>query len=112
MKRSFMIFLVTCIACLSASAQETETKQYLPEAGDWSIGIDVKPVFKYVSGLFNNYDKQADLNFGGGQPSIYQPDVDRYITGDLYSLKFVEFHNTQNSTPWAGYRRREGSHIW
>lgn len=43
---------------------------------------------------------------------IYQPDVDRYITGDLYSLKFVEFHNTQTSTPWAGYRRREGTHIW
>ena len=43
---------------------------------------------------------------------IYQPDVDRYITGDLYSLKFVEFHNTQSSTPWAGYRRREGSRIW
>lgn len=43
---------------------------------------------------------------------IYQPDVDRYITGDLYSLKFVEFHNTQTSTPWAGYRRREGSRIW
>lgn len=43
---------------------------------------------------------------------IYQPDVDRYITGDLYSLKFVEFHNTKNSTPWAGYRRREGHNIW
>ena len=43
---------------------------------------------------------------------IYQPDVDRYITGDLYSLKFVEFHNTENPTPWAGYRRREGSGIW
>lgn len=43
---------------------------------------------------------------------IYQPDVDRYVTGDLYSLKFVEFHNTQSPTPWAGYRRREGSNIW
>ncbi|MBR2484266.1 MAG: hypothetical protein IKB53_05940 [Oscillospiraceae bacterium] len=43
---------------------------------------------------------------------IYQPDVDRYITGDLYSLKFVEFHNTKSSTPWAGYRRREGHGIW
>ena len=43
---------------------------------------------------------------------IYQPDVDRYITGDLYSLKFVEFHNTQNMTPWAGYRRREAYNGW
>ena len=51
-------------------------------------------------------------NSGRGEIVIYQPDVDRYITGDLYSLKFVEFHNTQNATPWAGYRRREGSNIW
>ncbi|MGM9662950.1 MAG: hypothetical protein ACI3WR_07680 [Oscillospiraceae bacterium] len=43
---------------------------------------------------------------------IYQPDVDRYITGDLYSLKFVEFHNTRSMTPWAGYRRREGYPSW
>ena len=43
---------------------------------------------------------------------IYQPDVDRYITGDLYSLKFVEFHNTHSMTPWAGYRRREGYPSW
>ncbi len=43
---------------------------------------------------------------------IYQPDVDRYITGDLYSLKFVEFHNTKNMTPWACYRRREAYNGW
>ena len=39
---------------------------------------------------------------------LYQPDVDRYISGDLYSLKFVEFHNTRNVSPWAGYRRQDG----
>lgn len=43
---------------------------------------------------------------------IYQPDVDRYITGDLYSLKFVEFHNTHSMTPWAGYRRRDSLGAW
>lgn len=43
---------------------------------------------------------------------LYQPDVDRYITGDLYSLKFVEFHNTRSMTPWAGYRRRDSHSAW
>lgn len=43
---------------------------------------------------------------------LYQPDVDRYITGDLYSLKFVEFHNTRGMTPWAGYRRRDSLGAW
>jgi len=26
---------------------------------------------------------------------IYQPDYERYISGDLYSLKFVQFHNVK-----------------
>lgn len=43
---------------------------------------------------------------------IYQPDVDRYISGDIHSLKFVEFHNTKSVTPWAGYRRQDGGHSW
>ncbi len=99
MKRIFSVFLVACVALVSASAQETEKKQYLPEAGDWSIGIDVKPVFKYVSGLFNNYDKQADLNFGGGQPSIYQPDMDSMSDEKSNALKgdyddFLKYYPT------------------
>ena len=45
---------------------------------------------------------------------IYQPDKGRYITGDLYSLKFIEFHDaTQGTVPAsAGYRRRDGQRIW
>lgn len=39
---------------------------------------------------------------------IYQPDYERYISGDLYSLKFVQFHNvkgvpyTAASEAWQG----------
>jgi hypothetical protein len=44
---------------------------------------------------------------------IFQPDQGRYITGDFYALKFVEFHNTKGVVPpCAGYRRRDGQHIW
>ena len=28
---------------------------------------------------------------------IYQPNQDRYITGDFYSLKFIEFHSTYDA---------------
>ncbi len=31
---------------------------------------------------------------------IYQPDFERYVSCDLYSLKFVQFHNTR-STPYS-----------
>lgn len=46
---------------------------------------------------------------------IYQPDQGRYITGDFYSLKFVEFYETP-PTPQThscpGYRRRDGHAGW
>ena len=35
---------------------------------------------------------------------IYQPDQNRFVSGDIYALKFVEFHEDQSAC--AGYRRR------
>ncbi len=41
---------------------------------------------------------------------IYQPEHDRYISGDLYALKFVEFHNSRTvpyhaaANQWCGRR--------
>ena len=40
---------------------------------------------------------------------LYQPDYERYISGDLYSLKFVQFHNAKDvpycaaSQTWQGH---------
>lgn len=40
---------------------------------------------------------------------LYQPDYERYVSGDLYSLKFVQFHNvkgipyTAASQVWQGH---------
>ena len=40
---------------------------------------------------------------------IYQPDFERYISGDLYALKFVQFHNVKGipysaaSESWQGH---------
>ena len=41
---------------------------------------------------------------------IYQPDQNRFVSGDIYSLKFVEFHENQSAC--AGYRRRDASPGW
>lgn len=44
---------------------------------------------------------------------IYQPDQRRYISGDFYSLKFVEFHDASGGQPaCVGYRRRDGQQVW
>lgn len=53
MKRLLTIVLLSAVTALSISAQETEQKQYLPEAGDWSIGFDAKPILGFVGNLFN-----------------------------------------------------------
>lgn len=98
MKKIISILLLAAVASLSLSAQETEEKQYLPEAGDWSIGFDVKPVFKYVGGLFNNYNQQSTLeDFPAGQPSLYEDEdnpyyptvsiMGRYMLTDNLALK-------------------------
>ncbi len=42
---------------------------------------------------------------------IHQPMYDRYILGDLYSLKFVEFPQ-ENGSRHTGYRQRDGAAIW
>lgn len=41
---------------------------------------------------------------------IYQPDQNRYVSADIYALKFVEFHESQN--PCAGYRRKDAFQGW
>ena len=41
---------------------------------------------------------------------IYQPDQNRFVSGDIYSLKFVEFH--ENQFACAGYRRRDAFQGW
>ena len=44
---------------------------------------------------------------------IFQPDQQRYISGDFYSLKFVEFLDSSNGVPVdTGYRPRDGHSMW
>ena len=44
---------------------------------------------------------------------IFQPDMNRFVTCDLYSLKFIEFHDRRGMVPaCSGMRRRDGSASW
>lgn len=79
MKKIISILLIGLSPLVSAGAQEnTEqneggkaTKQYLPEQGDWAIGIDVLPLIKYI-GTGND-----NLKVGGG--SLFTKDSDGKI---------------------------------
>ena len=43
---------------------------------------------------------------------LYQPDYDRYVSCDLYSVKFVQFHNVKGVPYCASARTWEGSSSW
>ncbi len=74
MKKILLILLVGCMSLMEVQAQENQTekpaekpaKQYLPKAGDWSVGVDVTPLLKYAATIFNQ--KEGDLNYLGGSP--------------------------------------------
>ena len=52
-------------------------------------------------------------NVGNDYIVIFQPDMGRYVTGDMYSLKFVEFYEEKGVIPFcAGYRRRDSQNMW
>lgn len=51
------------------TTQEKAPKQYLPEKGDWGIGVDVVPLLKYIGTAFHDASgKPNDLNGLGGTP--------------------------------------------
>ncbi len=65
MKKTLLILLAGLLPLMNANAQENTTekvetkatKQYLPEKGDWAVGVDVVPLLNYVSSIFNKKDK-------------------------------------------------------
>lgn len=52
-------------------------------------------------------------NVGNDYIVIFQPDMGRYVTGDMFSLKFVEFYEEKGVIPpCIGYRRRDSQNMW
>lgn len=52
-------------------------------------------------------------NVGNDYIVMFQPDMGRYVTGDMFSLKFVEFYEEKGVIPvCAGYRRRDSQNMW
>jgi hypothetical protein len=71
MKKS-MLLLVLATCSYVATAQNTSKNghQITPEAGDWGLGIDVDPIFRYIGNMFNgNTDNSApSWNFVDNSP--------------------------------------------
>jgi hypothetical protein len=71
-------------------------------------------VLTYLIGTQNPVSWEGILHsVGNDYLVIFQPDQQRYISGDFYSLKFVEFLDSSNGVPVdTGYRPRDGHSMW
>ncbi|MDE7073509.1 MAG: hypothetical protein K2O69_00415 [Odoribacter sp.] len=73
MKNILLLFLAGWLP-LAAFAQENKeekvaekaTKQYLPQQGEWSVGVDVIPLLKYAGTIFSR--KESELDHLSGTP--------------------------------------------
>lgn len=68
MKKIIAIILSACLFPAMLWAEEKQQKQYLPEEGDWALGIDVVPILKYIGNAFNGTDGSNGLDHVGGTP--------------------------------------------
>lgn len=90
MKKILSLLLAAGMTLSSLSAQETEKKQYLPEAGDWAIGFDAKPILNYVGNIFNGNTNNTLSPLGGESSLDYGPTVSimgKYMLTDKFAVK-------------------------
>ena len=70
MRKLLSLLLVAFVAIGNIAAQDVEEKVYLPEAGDWAIGFDAKPLLNFVGNVFNGSYSNTMDDFGGGEPTL------------------------------------------
>lgn len=81
MKKSILALAVV-LGATSSFAQDLTSKKgenYLPEAGDWAIGIDAVPVLNYIGNFFG---KTADNNYANNMWTFNNPSM--AITGKYF----------------------------
>ena len=99
--KKFFIVMAALVSFAGMDAQEQKTeKQYLPEAGDWALGVDVVPVLRYVGNAFNGNTNNEYIDNLGGEPFVnsnkrfnsrsLMPDVSiqgKYMLTDEWGLR-------------------------
>lgn len=86
MKRTLTIIMICLLPSLAINAQDAESKQkvYVPQKGEFSLGVDLKPILKYVGNIFNGSSDNVLNNFGG-EPALNNlneiPEIKEKIEG-------------------------------
>lgn len=71
-------------------------------------------IVTFLIGTQNSVSWEGFLySVGNDYIVIFQPDNGRYVTGDMFSLKFVEFYEEKGVIPACiGSRRRDAQNMW
>ena len=96
MKKFISFIAIGLIPFMGINAQNESGKNYLPEEGDIAIGVNVKPVFKYVGNIFNG-NTNNEMDYLGGEPvttsefkNSILPDVSimgKYMLSDSWGVR-------------------------
>jgi len=87
MKKSTLLIAAVALSASAAFAQDLTSKKgeaFLPEAGDWSIGIDATPVLNYVGNMFNG-------NTFNSAPTWNFLNTNQTIIGKMYSTETMAY---------------------
>lgn len=85
MKKIFSIVMAGLLPFMGMNAQEKAEKQYLPEAGDWAVGVNVMPLLKAIGG-----NDLGAVNKFGGSVAPFTEDVSilaKYMLTDKTALR-------------------------
>lgn len=98
-----LLFVAAIFAATATFAQDGLTSKkgeaYLPEAGDWAIGVDANPLFNYVGNLANGTSGQSYGGFNWFAPNqaIYGKMFKDEKTAYRAMLR-IGFGSTKNSS--------------
>jgi hypothetical protein len=62
MKKLFLSAMIICLSVFYSHAQITDTPDYLPEEGDFGIGINGTPILNFVGNLFSDTHNNLNLS--------------------------------------------------
>ena len=82
MKRHILILFILVGVFMNVSAQENE-KVYLPEKGDFSVGISLNPLLNFVGNIFNGSENNAIGNIGGESSLSGLDSYEKGVTPDI-----------------------------
>ena len=88
MKKSTLLIAAMAFGATAAFAQDLTSKKgetFLPEAGDWSIGIDATPVLNYVGSFFGDTNSAPTFGFLNANQTI----IGKYYVSETMAYRGI-----------------------